>query len=235
MIVDKRMLVCNLIGSAVIVLLLLVLCPIESAMVATICVLVMSTITIVVNGVGVNREHLQHDIGKRLDSEGYKWEMQDGELCVSKGNVSFETVMWDMGVNKKIKRTYFIYRDPCDKLEKVDGYDLARLISITNSVNPHVTIFLDSSDSLCCRFETCVSNVSDFMQEFHVAYNKIGDSLDFFWEHFDLVKKSSLSHSESSVVGFVRNPNSECKSESDNMTDAKKKSNNIHSIPYVKS
>ncbi len=206
--IENRKIVLNIIASGIFAT-TLVLIPANFALMPVACIMLMAVVSIFIARSGVNRVRLQKDVCRTLDSEGYDWKMCEGDLYISKGDICFQTVMWDMGVNKSNKRTYFIYRYSGEKLGEIDKNGLLHLVSITNYENPHVTMVLESQECLYCRFETCVCSSKDFMQEFKVAYNKIGEAVCFFWENFNSAKNHFPNYHDSSIIGFVKSTKSE--------------------------
>ena len=147
-----------------------------------------------------NVEHMEKNICKQLDKQGFRHEKEDGTLYVIKNDNRFRVQLAD-SINKRIKHLFIIYDFGDDDFEKVtmDGWNrAANSININNTSTTFVTL----SDHFCCCYQSAIGSSKDFMLEFDRAYKAIGGALEDYNKIYPYLERDYPNNPESKTIGF---------------------------------
>lgn len=147
---------------------------------------------------------MEKAICKCLDEQGYRHEKKDGTLFVLYNENAFHIHIWDTS-NKRIKRLYFVYDFDDERRNNITKEGWLRTANRINVDNPHVT-FVVYDESFQLRYETAIGSVNDFMLEFDIAYQLIGEAMDEFNKICPYLERDYSNTTENKAnIGFVQN------------------------------
>lgn len=139
----------------------------------------------------ISKEQLVDEIRSKLTKNGYKWEMHEGELLLTKNDNIFRVCFWG-NHNNTIFRTYFVWHYSNEWLKQFEPWMLDLETCMTNREYPHTTSMMLAEDLYCCRFETAVCNAEDFLYDFEVANCRISEAVGYFFDRLHKREKKIL-------------------------------------------
>jgi hypothetical protein len=146
-------------------------------------------------------EILEHRICKRLDGQGYQYEKKEGNLYVTKSNSHFEVQLGE-SLNRRVKHLFIYYKFKDNAFERVNLDGWSRASNILNVRNTN-TVFVVLEDHLCCCYQSAIGNSKDFMDEFDIAYQSIGEVMEDYGKLVPLLERDYPSNMENQVaIGF---------------------------------
>lgn len=138
----------------------------------------------------ISKEQLVDEIRSKLTKNGYKWEMHEGELLLTKNDNIFRVCFWG-NHNNTIFRTYFVWHYSNEWLKQFEPWMLDLETYMTNREYPHTTSMMLAEDLYCCRFETAVCNAEDFLYDFEVANCRISEAVGYFFDRLHKCEKKN--------------------------------------------
>lgn len=141
------------------------------------CILIIGMIAtyVIYNKVARSTEALERKICKQLDKSGFRYEKKEGELYVVKNDSHFQVQLFD-SCNRGIKHLYVIYEFRDDNSDKVTADGWSRACNVINTRNTE-TVFVTLEDHFYCCYQSAIGNSKDFMKEFGLAYDAIGEAM----------------------------------------------------------
>lgn len=130
---------------------------------------------------------LERSICKRLEEDGYQYEKKEGDLFIIKSNSHFE-VQLEESLNRRVKHLFIYYKFKDDSFEKVSLEGWSRAANLLNVRNTN-TVFVALEDHLCCCYQSAIGNSKDFMDEFDIAYQSIGEVMEDYGKLVPLLER----------------------------------------------
>ena len=113
-------------------------------------------------------------IAKRMQKNGYNCSVKGENILIRIGEKCFEVCVSDAkrwGRRKINVNLYFAF----DTMNEVEPIGLLWLASESNNCSKNITTRV-WSDHFSCQFDTMVYSSKDFMKEFAIAFNEIGET-----------------------------------------------------------
>ena len=145
----------------------------------------------------------EHRICKQLEKQGYQYEKKEGDIYVIKSNSRFEVQLAE-SCNRRIKHLFIYYKFKDDSFEKVSLEGWGRSANLLNVHNTN-TVFVALEDHLCCCYQSAIGNSKDFMDEFEIAYQSIGEVMEDYSRLVPLLERDYPSNMENATIGFKQN------------------------------
>lgn len=153
-----------------------------------------------------SEEKLEQKIIKKLRSEGYKCEKDEGELTYRMNGRTYRVHFWQSR-NDEFRIIILDYTDIDEDWEKISMEGQAVLANAVNIENPHITL-IAQSNRVVCAFISSVSSAEDFMVEIKRAYRAIGEALNYAYDILPQIKYYYPAKEKEVSIGFAKNNNS---------------------------
>ncbi len=154
-----------------------------------------------------SEEKLEQKIIKKLRSEGYKCEKDEGELTYRMNGRTYRVHFWQSR-NNEFRTAIVDYAQIDEEWENISMEGQAVLANAVNLENPHITL-IAQSNRVVCVFISSVSSAEDFMVEIKRAYRAIGEALNYAYDILPQIKRHYPTKEKEKPIGFAQSNNSQ--------------------------
>ena len=152
----------------------------------------------------ITTKALERQIRNELREQGYKYQMYEGTLYVTKNDNHFHIHLINTP-NRRLKRLYIYFDFEIEDFEKVSHEGWGLLSNEINQRNPH-TAFIAYKNQFSCRYTTAINNSDDFMTEFRYAYNFFSNIMKDYDNIYPYVERDfpNSPPEKNSNIGFMQ-------------------------------